>query len=90
MRLNASEPLHYQEAMKTKITSNGVEIKYCLWFDTELGIAECAYAVASGSEDDVLKTRPLYSYSEDKEFQTHTYYLHTFEVWQDGQQIAKV
>jgi hypothetical protein len=100
MRLNASEHAHYNEAMRTKITSNGVDIPFCIWFDTELGMAECCFAIPSGltTEDDHLKQRPLSSYGDEYTYNEyiarpitiHTYYLHNFEVWQDGQLVEKV
>lgn len=68
-----------------QITSNGEEVPFCLWVDTELGMAECFFA---------CRRKILHSWSGDVFEQpiTHMYQLHNFEVWdvRTNQMIAKV
>jgi hypothetical protein len=73
----------------TKIQNNGIEIPFCLWLDTELGIAECAYGqkIQRGPYQNSF-TRFLWT----PEQEVHTYTLHNFEVWdtRSNTMIAKV
>lgn len=73
----------------TKITCNGEEVPFCLWLDTDEGIAECSYGQH-------IKRGPCQnSYSRflwTPEQEVHTYTLHNFEVWdtRTDQCVAKV
>lgn len=85
-----------ENAFDYKITSNGIQIHGCIWFDTNEGIAACHYTIP-------LRTGihyPLVVFDMDEyttardaeEYAAPTYYLHTFEIIdaRTGQQIAKV
>lgn len=89
MRVHAATQWHI--AQNLKITSDGQEVRGCMWFDTDEGIAECNY---------MRKTSrgfyaPIYANTDEYDIDginIPTYYLHNFEVWNNktGELITKV
>lgn len=79
-----------------QLKCNGQDIPFCLWFDTDEGMAECCFAVPSGYRvpDDwaELKYKVLSSQNDYRDTIIHTYTLHNFEVWdkRTDQCVAKV
>lgn len=96
MRLNAQElPVGVSLYRYTVKDYNGNNIPYVSIVDTDQGYAECAFSVPSGfkTEDDQLKTRPLFSRDcETYEYTIHSYTLHSFELWdtETNELVAKV
>jgi len=62
----------------TKVLCNGIEVPFCIWLDTELGMAECLFGGEINKDHPYKNKISWFLWTPEQEL--HTYTLHNFEV----------